>query len=253
MNPVTLGWPLAVLLVLLTAAAATVTGLTRVGRARDVVLAAVRAVLQLAAVSAVIVVVLRSLSLTALFLLLMVAVAAGTSAHRITGSLRPRSWWTAAPILAGVLPTLGAILLSTAMPVEPVAILPTAGILIGGAMTATSIAGRRAAEELTVHRGSYEAALSLGLNRRQGVGLVARDAARLALVPGLDQTRTVGLVTLPGAFVGVLIAGAPPVQAGAVQLLVLVGLLLVQSVAVAVTVELISAGLLPVGDAPLPE
>ncbi len=253
MDPVSLGWPLAALVVVLAAAAATVTGLARVGRASDVVLAAVRAVLQLAAVSAVIVVVLRSLPLTALFLLMMVAVAAGTAAHRITGSLRLRSWWTAAPILAGLLPTLGAILLSTAMPFEPVAILPTAGILIGGAMTATSIAGRRATEELTVHRGTYEAALSLGFNRRQGVSLVARDAAGLALVPGLDQTRTVGLVTLPGAFVGVLIAGASPVQAGAVQLLVLIGLLLVQAVAVSVTVELISSGLLPIGDTPLPE
>ena len=253
MNPVTLGWPLAALVVLLTAAAATVTGVARIGRAREVVIASVRAVVQLAVVSLIIVVVLRSLPLTALFLMLMVAVAAGTAAHRITGSLRMRSWWTAAPILAGLLPTLGAILLSSVMPFEPVAILPTAGILIGGAMTATSIAGRRATEELTVHRGSYEAALSLGLNRRQGVGLVARDAAGLALVPGLDQTRTVGVVTLPGAFVGMLIGGASPLQAGAVQLLVLIGLLLVQAIAVAVTIELIAAGLLPIGDAPLPE
>jgi putative ABC transport system permease protein len=253
MNPVTLGWPLAALVVLLTAAAATVTGVARIGRAREVVIASVRAVVQLAVVSLIIVVVLRSLPLTALFLMLMVGVAAGTAAHRITGSLRIRSWWTAAPILAGLLPTLGAILLSSVMPFEPVAILPTAGILIGGAMTATSIAGRRATEELTVHRGSYEAALSLGLNRRQGVGLVARDAAGLALVPGLDQTRTVGVVTLPGAFVGMLIGGASPLQAGAVQLLVLIGLLLVQAIAVAVTIELIAAGLLPIGDAPLPE
>ena len=66
------------------------------------------------------------------------------------------------PILAGIVPTMAAILLSTVMPIEPIAILPTAGILIGGAMTATSIAGRRAAEELTAQRGSYEAALSLG-------------------------------------------------------------------------------------------
>jgi putative ABC transport system permease protein len=183
----------------------------------------------------------------------MVAVAAGTSAHRITGSLRPRSWWTAAPILAGVLPTVGAILVSGVMPLEPIAILPTAGILIGGAMTATSIAGRRAGEELTAQRGSYEAALSLGMSRRDGVSLVAREAAGLALVPGMDQTRTVGLVTLPGAFVGVLLAGASPAQAGAVQILVLIALLLVQALAVTVTIELISAGLLPAGAEVLPE
>ena len=252
-NTVVLGWPLAALLVVLTAGAATVTQLAGLGRSRSVVVAAVRAVLQLAAVSLVIGVVLRSLALTAAFLMLMVVVATGTSAHRITDSLRPRSWWTAVPILAGVVPAIGAILLSTVMPIEPVAILPTAGILIGGAMTATSIAGRRATEELTAQRGSYEAALSLGLSRRDGVSLVARDAAGLALVPGLDQTRTVGLVTLPGAFVGVLLAGGSPLQAGAVQLLVLVALLLVQALAVTVTIELISAGLLPVGADVLPD
>lgn len=70
-------------------------------------------------------------------------------------------------------------------------------------------------------------------------------------MPGLDQTRTVGLVTLPGAFVGVLLAGASPVQAGAAQVLVLVGLLLVQSTAAAVVVELVAAGRLPVDGAPL--
>jgi len=253
MNTVTLGWPLAALMAILAAAAAATTELAGLGRGRDIVIAAVRAAVQLAVVSLVIGFVLRSIGWTAAFLALMVVVAAGTSAHRITGSLRPRSWWTAAPILAGIVPTMAAILLSTVMPLEPVAILPTAGILIGGAMTATSLAGRRLTEELTMQRGSYEAALSIGLSRRDGVTLVARSSAALALVPGLDQTRTVGLVTLPGAFVGVLLAGASPAQAGAVQLLVLVSLLLVQAIAVTGTVELVSAGLLPVAGRPLPE
>lgn len=253
MSIVTFGWPLVVLLLVLAVAAASLTQLAGLGRARGVLIAAARAVVQLAAVSLVIAVVLRSLPLTALFLLLMVIVAAGTSAWRITGSLRLSSWWTAAPIAAGLVPTMALILLSGAMPIEPIAILPTAGILIGGAMTATSIAGRRVTEELTAQRGSYEAALSIGLSRRDGVTLVAREAAALALIPGLDQTRTVGLVTLPGAFVGVLLAGASPLQAGAVQLLVLLALLLVQVLAVGVTIELISAGRLPVGAEPLLE
>jgi putative ABC transport system permease protein len=206
----------------------------------------------LAAVSLVIAVVLRSLWLTAAFLMLMMGVAAATSAHRITSRRRLRDLITVAPIAGGVLPALGAILLSRVLPLDPVAVLPTAGILIGGAMTATSLAGRRLTEELTAQRGAYEAALSLGFGRRDAVGLVGRTAAGLALVPGLDQTRTVGLVTLPGAFVGVLLAGASPIQAGVVQLLVLIALLAVQAVAVSVTVELVCAGLLPVGEGPLP-
>lgn len=253
MNTIALGWPLATLVIVLTAAAAGTTRLSSLGSGRHVVIAAIRAVTQLVGVSLIIGFVLQSLALTALFLALMVVVAGGTSAHRMTGSLRPRSWLTTVPILAGLVPTMAAILLSTVMPIEPIAILPTAGILIGGAMTATSIAGRRLTEELSNQRGSYEAALSLGLSRRDGVTLVGRDAAGLALIPGLDQTRTVGLVTLPGAFVGVLLAGASPLQAGAVQLLVLVALLLVQVLAVTVTIELVSAGLLPIGGEPLGE
>jgi putative ABC transport system permease protein len=61
------------------------------------------------------------------------------------------------------------------------------------------------------------------------------------LVPALDQTRTVGLVTLPGTFVGILLGGGSPLQAGATQLLVLIALLAIEGIAVLVTVELVAA------------
>ncbi len=64
------------------------------------------------------------------------------------------------------------------------------------------------------------------------------------MLPGLDQARTVGLVTLPGALVGMLLGGASPVEAGAVQLFVLVALRAVQVVAVATVLELVARGLL---------
>ncbi len=77
-------------------------------------------------------------------------------------------------------------------------------------------------------------------------GIVIGGTVPEALVPGLDQTRTVGLVTLPGAFVGVLLGGGTPVQAGSAQILVLVGLLAAQTVTVAVGYELVRRGrLLP--------
>lgn len=114
------------------------------------------------------------------------------------------------------------------------------GILIGGALTVTVLAGRRALDELTQRNGEVEAAMALGFLDRDARMEIARPAASEALLPGLDQTRTVGLVTLPGAFVGMLMAGASPVMAGAVQLFVLIALMAVQSVAVAVTLELVA-------------
>lgn len=216
--------------------------------------ATTRAVVQLAAVSLLIGLVLRSMVATLGFVLLMVVVATATAGHRITGQSitgRAASVWLVVPITAGMVPTVAAAVAVGAVPFEPVAVLPVAGILVGGAMTATTLAGRRITDELRDHRDLYEGVLALGGTRRQAVGVVGRPAAALALVPGLDQTRTVGLVTLPGAFVGVLLAGASPAQAGAAQVLVLVGLLLVQSVAAAVLVELVAAGRVPVDGAPL--
>jgi ABC-type iron transport system FetAB permease component len=52
----------------------------------------------------------------------------------------------------------------------------------------------------------------------------------------------VGLVTLPGAFVGVLLGGGSPLEAGAAQLLVLVGLLAAEVLAVWAVTELIARG-----------
>ncbi|WCD83887.1 putative iron export permease protein FetB [Streptomyces xanthophaeus] len=69
---------------------------------------------------------------------------------------------------------------------------------------------------------------------------VARGAASDALLPALDRTRTVGLVALPGAFVGMLLAGASPGLAGAVQVFVLIALLAVETLAIALTLELVA-------------
>jgi ABC-type iron transport system FetAB permease component len=112
-------------------------------------------------------------------------------------------------------------------------------------MTATSLAGRRLRDELTHRRGEVEAALALGLLHRDAVLMLGRPAAATALVPPLDQTRTVGLVTQPGAFVGVLLGGGSPLEAGAAQLLVLLGLLAAQMLAVWCVTELVARGLLP--------
>lgn len=208
------------------------------GHARAVLSAGLRAVVQLAAVSLLIGWVVRAVPLLLTFIAVMFAVAVRTAGRRITPN---RSWWwAAAPIVAGVLPVVAALLLTGLVPVRGITLIPVTGILIGGALTATVLAGRRALDELALRYGEVEAALALGLLERDAHLLVIRPAASDALLPALDQTRTVGLVTLPGAFVGMLLAGASPVLAGAVQLFVLIALLAVEALSVALTVELVA-------------
>jgi UDP-glucose/iron transport system permease protein len=241
-SAIAIGPGFAVVLAVLAGLAAVVALVGRLGVSRTVVAAAVRAVVQLGVVSLLIAAVLRSWWATAAFVVVMLSVATVTSARRVT-TLR-RGWPVAAPIAVGALPVGAGIVAAHTMPWTTVAVLPIAGILIGGAMTATSLAGRRALDELRTRHGEYEAALALGFPPRDAALEVCRPTAGQALVPALDQTRTVGLVTLPGAFVGVLLGGGSPVQAGATQLLVLVALLAVEAIAVAVTVELVATGTL---------
>ncbi|KJK56249.1 ABC transporter permease [Saccharothrix sp. ST-888] len=226
-------------------AAAAVAGRGLLGHGRDVLRAGLRAVLQLAAVAFVITWVVGSLWTSALFVLVMFTVAVRTAGRRMTTG--PGWYWAAAPIAIGVLPVLALLLAGGLLPPKGLSVIPVAGILIGGALTATSLAGRRALDELRQRHGEVDAALALGFEDRDARLEICRTAAATSLVPALDQTRTVGLVTLPGAFVGMLLGGATPVQAGAVQLFVLIALLVVEAVAIVVVLELVGRGLVAHG------
>ncbi|WP_308436430.1 ABC transporter permease [Lentzea cavernae] len=223
-------------------AAAAIAWSTRLTTPKPFLKAAARAVVQLAAVSAVITFVLTHLGLTWAFLVMMAAVATATSARRTdTGR---KGFWVALPILVGTVPALGLLLAIGLLPVKGIALIPVGGILIGGAMTATTLSARRALDTFRDRHGEYEAARAMGFRERDAVRLVIRQSAAEALVPPLDQTRTVGLVILPGAFVGMLLGGAPVWQAGALQIVVLLALLAVEAAAVAIVVELIARGLI---------
>ncbi len=239
---VRIGPALAVAVLLLVLVGSAVARWGRLGHARGVITAALRAIGQLSLVALVLAAIVGSLAASLAFVASMSAVASVTAARRLTGA--EASGVCAIPVVVGPLLAGGGLLALGVLPAEGVAVVPVAGILIGGAMTATILAGRRGLDELRARRGEVEAALAIGLGARDAALMVSRPAAAEALVPALDQTRTVGLVALPGAFVGTLLGGATPVEAGAVQVLILVGVLAVQAVAVVVTVELVARGVL---------
>lgn len=240
-------WRLGVVLLLLVVVAASTSRLAGLEVEREQVIAAVRAVLQLAVVALVITAVMRSLWWSMAFVLVMFVVATLTS-HRRIGAPRGHWPWVALAIAAGAAPVIALCLGSGVIPLNGAGVIPIAGIVMGGAMTASTLTGRRAFDELTGHHGSYEAALALGLPSPTAVYLVIQPTAREALTPGLDQTRTVGLVTLPGAFVGVLLGGGTAFEAGAAQVLVLIGLLAAQAITTASLLRLIATGRVVRGD-----
>ncbi|HLN77241.1 MAG TPA: ABC transporter permease [Nocardioidaceae bacterium] len=232
-------WRLAVVLVALVAVAVTASYLGQLGVERQHLTAAARAVVQLAVVSLVITAALGSIWWSLAFALLMFAVATWTSSGRINVP-RGQIPWVGLAIAAGAVPVLVLILGSGLVPFNGPGLIPTAGIVIGGAMTAATLTGRRAWDEITGGFGSYEAGLALGLQSHDAAFEVIQPSAKEALTPGLDQTRTVGLVTLPGAFVGVLLGGGTPLEAGSAQIMVLIGLMAAQAITAAVLLRFVA-------------
>lgn len=202
--------------------------------------AALRAAVQLAAVSAVLVVALQKRWSSVVVLAVMFTVASFTAARR--SQARHGAGWLAVAVAAGMVAVIPLLLLTGMLPLAGVALVPVFGIVLGGTMTATAVAARRALDALGEHHGEIEAALSLGFSERFSRMMVIQRPLSDALIPNLDQARTAGLVTLPGAFVGVLLATGSAAQAGAVQVLVLIALLLAQVCGVAVAGELVARG-----------
>lgn len=113
---------------------------------------------------------------------------------------------------------------------------------MGGAMSSASMAGDRARRASAAHSGEVDARLALGLEPAFIRLDVCRADAATALLPALDQARTVGLVTIPGVFVGMIVGGATPLVAGAMQLLVLVGILASAPIAVVAVTHFVARG-----------
>ena len=217
------------------------------GLERDLAVTALRAAVQLAAVGAIITLVFDHAGLAAVFVAVMLATATFTSGRRLRG-VPDAPWRAGAAIAAGAATGLVPLLVSGAFSTTPRELIPVAGILIGGAMVATSVTGRRLVEQLVDDVAAIETRLALGVPVREALAANVRRAATTGLIGILDQTKNVGLVTLPGTFVGLVLGGASPAEAARVQLTVLLALLAVEVMAALTVARLVVAGVTAPGE-----
>lgn len=206
----------------------------RVGRELGAIRAVGRAAIQLAFVA----IVLRSAIHTgwgaAAVVAVMFTVAAVTAYRRI--STLDRSLVAAGfGCAAGSMVSIGIIVGASVLTRDLRTLIAVSGIIIGGCMTTVTLTGRHLRDGMVHRRDEIEGWLAIGATPRHALRDIARRAAGESLIPGHDQTRTVGLVSLPGAFVGALLAGADTGAAARFQFVVLTGLICAQAVAAVVT------------------
>jgi len=198
----------------------------RLGLEKDIGVAVVRSFVQLAAIGYVIDFIfgLDNLGLVTLLLAGMVLFAAWTSARRAEGV--PQAFLVAA-VAVGVaaVATLGVLLTLGIVPPTARYLIPLGGMVIGNSMNAASLTMTRIRDDVAEQRPKVEAALALGATSRQAASPILRTALQSALIPLIDATKTTGIIFLPGAMVGMIIAGADPLEAVRLQIVVLYMLL----------------------------
>jgi len=209
--------------------------------------AILRGMAQLAAISLVLSTVITSAAWVGLALVVMFTVAAFTAARRLTWSWG-RFALVSGAMGAGIATTLAIDFATGAVDLTPRYALAIGGIVIGNAMTIATLAGRRFTESVDERWEEVEGWLAVGASPRQATTGLARTAIHSALIPATDQTKTTGLVTLPGAFVGAIFGGASPVAAGAFQITVLASVMAAGSI----TAVVVIAALAPVRHRPVP-
>lgn len=190
----------------------------------DLAVATARAIVQLSVVALVITFVFENEVFAIVVVGLMLAAATWTSAGRLKGIPRARPLAVFA-ISSGAIVALTVLFGAGVFELDARFVIPIAGMLIGNCMTGVSVAGSRVRDEITDKTLEIEARLALGVRAKDALRPYIRRAATTALIPVIDTTKTVGLITLPGAFTGMLIAGASPADAARVQLVVLFMLL----------------------------
>ena len=193
---------------------------------KDMTIACIRAFVQLMAIGYVIHLIFSTESAfwVALMVVAMLAFAAATSARRsreLPGSLT----LMLAAIGGSTIVTLGVMLGLGIIPTGARYVIPIAGMIVGNSMNVASVTAVRLLEDARGRRGQIEAALALGASPRQSVQGLVRRAVRLAMVPVIDSTKTMGIVFLPGAMTGMILAGANPLDAVRLQVVVMFMLL----------------------------
>ena len=227
------GLATAVLLVLVAAVISRWKGLRLEGA---ILWSAVRATAQLLAVGGALVLLVREqtpLWWSWVWVAAMVAYA-GAVARRRAPEVPRIGRLTVAAFAAAGLVSLGVLFGLGVLPAHGRTVVPLAGMMIGNSMTATVLVARRIVDELRDKRAEVEARLALGLSSSEASAPAVRTALAVALTPQIESTKATGLVFLPGAMTGMILAGVSPLLA--VQLQAVVMFLVLGSVAVSTVV-----------------
>lgn len=220
-------WKLGLAAILVLALAAT-GYLARLGITRNLLIAAVRTVIQLALIGLVLEALFSSSGFywIALMALVMLLVAGREVVAR--QDRRLKGWWafgigTGSMFVSSFAVTVLAltVVIGPEPWYAPQYAIPLLGMMLGNTMTGVSLALDRLNESVWRQRGVIENRLMLGQPWKKALEDIRRDAMRSGMMPSINAMAAAGIVSLPGMMTGQILAGSPPAVAVKYQILVM--------------------------------
>ena len=193
---------------------------------RQLAIAALRTVVQLGLVGLILerVFALSASWLVVAIVALMILFAAREAVAR--AARRYRGIWIDAWLaMAGTSLVVGGVVTQGVVGVtpwyDPQYVIPLLGMILGNSLNGIALCLDRFVEHLVSRTAEIELRLAFGATRSEALSDPIRAAVRTGLIPIINAMAAAGIVSLPGMMTGQILAGSPPMQAVAYQIVVM--------------------------------
>jgi putative ABC transport system permease protein len=200
----------------------------RLGIERQLIVAAIRTVVQLTLIGLVLKTIFANAQLhwVGLIVLVMLLVAGrevmARQQHRLTG------WWGYGVGTVSMFVSTFAITVMVLIVVigtepwyQPQYAIPIMGMMLGNTMTGIALGLDRLTGNAREQRTTIEARLILGQTWQEAISDIRRNSMRTGMIPIINAMAAAGLVSLPGMMTGQILSGTPPVEAVKYQILIM--------------------------------
>ena len=117
--------------------------------------------------------------------------------------------------------SLAILIIPKVVKFEPIYVIPLMGMVIGNTMNTIHLALDKIIDMVKSERDILWGYLALGASEIEALRPFIKNAVKSAVIPQMNRTKSVGVIFIPGAMVGMLLSGANPIYAAEIQIIIM--------------------------------
>ena len=117
--------------------------------------------------------------------------------------------------------SLTILLIPRVIEFKPVYVITLMGMVIGNTMNTVHLALDKIIDMVKSERDVLWGYLALGASEIEALRPFIKNAVKSAVIPQMNRTKSVGVIFIPGAMVGMLLSGANPLYAAEIQIIIM--------------------------------